>query len=201
MENSYNETETMIKNQPYHGRITSPESRAVIYLAGWKANGLESGKFFPATQAGLKDLVAPSDEKNSLPPKDGQIASAGNDFAAMLDEVKDDWHKHRVKSGQEITFSWNFSARHKTRRYNYFMTQANWNPAEKLTRAQFENIPFVKFEEQCQPHWSCDNLLPTDPTEHPLVLPVRKDYQVLLAVWEVADTGNAFYQVVDLLFD
>lgn len=40
------------------------------------------------------------------------------------------------------------------------MTQANWNPAGKLTRAQFESSPFAKFEEECRPHWSCDNLLP-----------------------------------------
>lgn len=70
--------------------MTGPESRAVIYLAAWQANALESGKFFPASEAGLIDPVASSDASNRLPPEDGHIASAGNDFAARLDEIRDD---------------------------------------------------------------------------------------------------------------
>ncbi|MBA4152342.1 MAG: chitin-binding protein [Acinetobacter sp.] len=41
---------------------------------------------------------------------------------------------------------------------------------------------------------------PANPTVHNVPLPERTGYHVLLAVWEVADTGNAFYQVVDLEF-
>lgn len=32
------------------------------------------------------------------------------------------------------------------------------------------------------------------------MLPERRGYHVLLAGWEVANTGNAFYQVIDLNF-
>ncbi|CAK8743194.1 GlcNAc-binding protein A [Sodalis praecaptivus] len=33
-----------------------------------------------------------------------------------------------------------------------------------------------------------------------MMLPQRSGYHVILAVWEVADTGNAFYQVIDVDF-
>lgn len=186
---------------PFHGRIIAPQSRAVIYLAAWQANGLESGKFFPARTSGLADPFASEDITNNLPPADNQIASTGKSDAAILDEVRDDWYKHAVKSGQKITITWTFSAKHKTRRYNYFITKQNWNTQSKLTREQFESSPFVSFENKCRPYWSCNDLIPTDPTEHTFTLPIRSKYQVLLAVWEVADTGNAFYQVIDLLFE
>ncbi|MGC1854469.1 MAG: lytic polysaccharide monooxygenase auxiliary activity family 9 protein [Candidatus Aquirickettsiella sp.] len=189
-----------IKIEPRHGSVTTPQSRAVIYLPEWEANGLEAGKFFPARASGLSDPEFATDVKNNLPPLDGQIASAGKDFATILDEVKEDWYKHKVQSGQKITFTWHFAAKHKSRRYNYFMTRANWDPTAKLSRAQFENSPFVSFEEKCQPYWDCEDLIPTDPTQHLFTLPIRSGYQVLLAIWEVADTGNGFYQVVDLLF-
>lgn len=71
--------ETKSNPQPRHGRVTIPQSRADIYLADWRANGLESGKFFPANIGGLPDPVVPSDVPNVTPPEDGRIASAGSE--------------------------------------------------------------------------------------------------------------------------
>src|SRR5699024_5952676 len=36
---------------------------------------------------------------------------------------------------------------------------------------------------------------------HDCVIPEREGYHVILAYWEVADTANAFYQVIDANFD
>ncbi|WP_424141112.1 lytic polysaccharide monooxygenase [Sodalis glossinidius] len=41
-------------------------------------------------------------------------------------------------------------------------------------------------------------MTPPDPTIHDVMLPQRSGYHVILAVWEVANTGNAFYQVIDV---
>ncbi|GLW98996.1 lytic polysaccharide monooxygenase [Microtetraspora sp. NBRC 16547] len=50
-----------------------------------------------------------------------------------------------------------------------------------------------------EPYRASDDLMPDNPTVHQVSLPHdRKGYHVLLAVWEVADTGNAFYRVIDL---
>ncbi|RDK03803.1 lytic polysaccharide monooxygenase [Paraburkholderia lacunae] len=192
--------------QVRHGHVFSPESRATFaYLDGklgyYDTNSLEAGKFFPATAGGLTDQAVPTDIPNAPPPADGQIASAGFPSALFLDEPGTHWAKHAVRPGDAIRFSWDYSARHAARRYNYFITKPGWNPGDRLSREQFEAEPFHKVESLLQPYWEHeDGLWPPSPTTHEVVLPERDGYHVVLAVWEVANTGNAFYQVVDFEF-
>ncbi|PDP89524.1 chitin-binding protein [Glycomyces fuscus] len=190
-----------MKTEPRHGLITEPRSRAQIYLQEWQAAGLEAGKFFPAAQAGMSDPYASTDVPNAEPPADGRIASAGKEFAAALDEPRGDWSKHPVASGQELTLTWSYHAPHKTRRWNYFLTRPGWDPQAPLTRAQFDAEPFHTVQLSGEPYWSSDDLVPANPTTHTMRLPERSPgHHVLLSVWEVADTGYAFYQVIDLDF-
>lgn len=189
-----------------HGHIFSPKSRA--YFA-WEAgrmnagqlNQREAGKFFPQLASGLRDPIAPDDQANALPPPDGRIASANQGDSIFLDEPGRHWQKHDVESHQLLTVSWHYTARHLTRRWNYFITRPDWNPDLPLSREQFEEKPFWQVQLSEQPFWSHGEALnPPNPTVHDVMLPERTGYHVLLAVWEVADTGNAFYQVIDLDF-
>ncbi|MFF2625352.1 lytic polysaccharide monooxygenase auxiliary activity family 9 protein [Kitasatospora griseola] len=189
-----------------HGWLMHPRSRADIeFNGGWPANGLEAGKFFPATELGLPDPDAPSDPPNGpkpVPP-DGRIASGGSEPAAVkLDEVRD-WPKVDLKSGAETPFQWNYSMKHRTRRYNYFVTKEGWNPKASLSRAQFESKPFATYKPHGDiPYWEMPDAA-TDPAltkPHTIRLPKRSGYHVVLGVWEVADTGHAFYQVIDVNF-
>lgn len=191
---------TQSRVAPRHGLVSDPASRASIYLEEWQSAGLESGKFFPATQSGLKDQYAPDDVYNDTPPADGKIASAGQENAAELDRPGSDWQKHSVQSGQQLTVTWGFHAPHKTRRWNYFITREDWDPKAPLSRAQFESQPIHQVQNSGQPYWEADDLIPADPTLHTIMLPRRQGYHVLLGVWEVADTSKAFYQVIDLNF-
>ncbi|WDD91870.1 lytic polysaccharide monooxygenase [Burkholderia sp. FERM BP-3421] len=195
-----------------HGRITDPPSRIVLCTLGqnpncdidaWQANAMENGKFFPATQGGLTDPFAPADAKNAPPPPDGDIAGAstGGSVTVLDEQSPDRWTKVPLRSGAVQSFKWEFSAVHKTRRWNYFITRANWDPTQKLTRAQFEATPFCTIQNPGQPYWDPNaNLVPQQPTIHQCQLPVRTGYQVILAVWEVADTAMGFYQVIDAYF-
>ena len=194
---------------PRHGKIFRPQSRAEFLveagdLPDWQANELEGGKFFPETRGDLPDPTARTDVKNSPPPADGLIASGGHtDARAKLNEPGTQWRKHDVKSGQELTISWSHEAPHKTRRWNYFLTRDGWDPQKPLSREQFEQAPFAHFANTYEPYWGADaenQLMPPDPTNHKLALPPKNGYHVLLAIWEVADTRNAFYQVIDLDF-
>ncbi|WP_253381132.1 lytic polysaccharide monooxygenase [unidentified bacterial endosymbiont] len=191
---------------PFHGHVFSPASRA--YFA-WQAGQLdtgqlnqrEAGKFFPAFNSGLRDPIAPQDQANALPPPDGKIGSANQGNGEFLDAPGTHWQKHDVLSSDVLTISWFYSATHLTRRWNYFITRPNWNPNLPLSRAQFEDKPFYQVELTEQPFWSHGTALtPPQPTVHDVILPERSGYHVILAVWEVADTGNAFYQVIDLNF-
>lgn len=193
-------------NSPKHGHVFSPSSRAHFeWLAGRLDEGAlnqrESGKFFPLTSGGVVDAFAKDDVANVPPPPDGKIASADQLTGALLDEPGSHWQKHDVRGGETLDISWHFSAKHATRRWNYFMTKADWDPDEVLSRSQFEDVPFYTAQINLQPHWAHgEQMLPTSPTTHAVPLPKRDGYQVCLAVWEVANTSMAFYQVIDLNF-
>lgn len=189
-----------------HGHVFLPESRAYFAWQEGKLdtgalNQREAGKFFPRSQSGLKDVFASDDIVNNSPPSDGKIASAGQLTGQFLDTPGTAWRKHQVNAGELFQVSWAYSAIHLTRRWNYFFTRDGWDPQLPLSRAQFESEPFYTVQLNEQPFWSHNAALrPPQPTNHQFQLPNKSGYHVMLAVWEVADTGNAFYQVVDLDF-
>ena len=166
------------------------------------ADNLLAGKLFPATQSGLKDPIAADDVPNATPPPDGRIASAGNRGAATLDEQSPDrWSTQDVRSQQPFDVTWTVSRPMPVRRWNYFITADGWDPAAPLSRDQFENLPFFYVENPAQPYWSYQKELePGSQVLQSIRLPVRTGYHVLLAVCEIADSGYAFYQVIDLNF-
>jgi chitin-binding protein len=188
---------------PRHGWVAQPPSRAaLLFHDDYPSNALEAGKFFPATRGGLTDPLQPSDVPSDTPPADGKIASAGYDKggAPQLDEVRD-WPKTDLRAGAAQKLVWNFTKQHKTRRYNYFVTRDDWDPAQPLSRAQFETEPFATVEPNgATPYWQLPEPPPREPVEHTITLPRRTGYHVILGVWEVADTGAAFYQVIDVNF-
>ena len=191
---------------PRHGHVFSPASRAWFE---WDAGRLdegalnqrESGKFFPQASGGLTDAYAAQDVANSPPPPDGKIASANQATGHLLDAPGDHWKKHPVHSGDTLDVSWHFTANHTTRRWNYFITLAEWNKEEVLSRSHFDPNPIYTVQNNMRPYWEhSSEMKPPSPTTHAVPLPKRSGYHVLLCVWEVADTSAAFYQVVDLDF-
>jgi chitin-binding protein len=199
-------TEDRVEAIPRHGWMTHPRSRADIeFNGGWPSSGLEAGKFFPATRVGLSDPDVPTDNPSGpkpVPP-DGQIASGGSEpVAAGLDEVRD-WPKVDLRSGADVPFQWNFKMKHRTRRFNYFVTKEDWDPNAPLSRGQFEGEPFATYKPYGDiPHWQMPEASedPNLDKPHTITLPQRSGYHVILGVWEVADTGHAFYQVIDANF-
>lgn len=188
---------------PAHGWMSQPPSRAILlFNNSYPSSALEAGKFFPATEGGRQDPLQPSDVPSDVPPPDGKIASAGyiGGNAPRLDELRD-WPKVDLGSGAEQTVVWSFTKQHRSRRYNYFVTKNGWDPARPLARAQFEAEPFATVEPNGDtPYWQLPIPSPQEPVEHTIRLPRRAGYHVVLGVWEVADTGAAFYQVIDVNF-
>jgi chitin-binding protein len=180
-------------NTPRHGHVFTPASRAYFaWQDGWLDEGAlnqrEGGKFFPLTAGNLRDVYAKDDDANVPPPPDGKIASANQPTGARLDEPGSHWEKHDVRSCETLVVSWDYSARHKTRRWNYFLTKEGWDPEKVLSRDQFEAAPFYTAQINLQPHWAYEEeMMPPKPTTHQVPLPKREGYHVMLAVWEVVD--------------
>ncbi|MBD8497404.1 lytic polysaccharide monooxygenase [Paenibacillus arenosi] len=164
-----------------HGYIESPQSRVVkcnklINLncgdAQYNPNDLEGLKGFPA--AG---------------PADGQIASAAKPaYAALNAQTDTRWHKTTMNGGPN-TFTWFLTANHATTDWKYYITKPNWNPNQPLKRSDLEL--FCTFTD--------GGAKPPKTVSHTCNVPTdRSGYHLILGTWDVHDTANAFYQVIDV---
>lgn len=125
-------------------------------------------------------------------PADGEIASGGKaNFSALNAQSADRWHKVAMKSG-ENTFKWTLTAKHSTASWRFFITKPGWDVNKPLTRADFDLTPFCQQDD--------NGKIPTETVELNCNIPERSGYQIILGVWDIADTGNAFYQVIDADF-
>ncbi|MFF0447402.1 lytic polysaccharide monooxygenase [Streptomyces sp. NPDC004609] len=168
-----------------HGYTDSPISRQKLCAnrtvpdcgdIQWEAQSVEGLKGFPA--AG---------------PADGAICAGGNGRFSQLDDPRGgNWPATQVNSGQNYTFSWRFTARHRATDFKYFITKPGWNPSQKLTRAALESQPFLTV-----PY---GGVQPPETLSHSGKLPARSGKHVILAVWTVHDTPNAFYACSDVQF-
>lgn len=166
-----------------HGYVKSPESRAFACNQGSNVN-------CGAVQWEPQSVEGPSGFPESG-PVDGKIASAGQGaFTALDEQTSSRWSKSEISSGWN-QFTWQFTANHVTRNWRYYLTQPNWDTNSVLTRDSFDLEPFCVVDGGM--------VQPPKLVTHDCYLPSnRSGYQVILAVWEVGDTSNSFYNVIDV---
>ncbi len=165
-----------------HGYVDGPSSRAILCKNGVNT---DCGAIIYEPQS----LEAPKGWPNAG-PADGKIASAGGAFPKLDEQSATRWAKVNITPGP-TTFSWTLTARHSTASWKYYITKQNWDPNAPLSRASFDLTPFCSLPYSGQPPANFS---------HTCDVPARTGYQVILAVWEVADTANAFYNVIDVNF-
>ncbi|MGC5345281.1 lytic polysaccharide monooxygenase auxiliary activity family 9 protein [Streptomyces sp. DT24] len=168
-----------------HGYTDSPISRQQLCGNGtvrgcgqiqWEPPSVEGPKGFP-----------------SKGPADGLICAGGNGRFSELDDPRSgNWPATNVSAGQNYTFSWRISARHATTDFRYYITKDGYNPAKPLTRADLDPQPFLTVP--------FGGRLPGNTVTHTGTLPQKSGKHLILGVWTVADTGNAFYACSDVKF-
>ncbi|WP_344686056.1 lytic polysaccharide monooxygenase auxiliary activity family 9 protein [Saccharopolyspora taberi] len=169
-----------------HGWVQSPSSRQDACKQGaasncgaivWEPQSVEGPKGFP--QAG---------------PKDGSICSgAVGRFAELDDPRNGQWPATKVSAGQDFTFTWKITAAHATTTFRYFVTKDGYDPTKPLTRAALEPAPFISED--------LGGKQPPYTYTHTGKLPQGKSGRhLILGVWDIADTGNAFYSCSDVDF-
>jgi chitin-binding protein len=172
-----------------HGYTDLPISRQKLCQNGtvancgpiqWEPQSVEGPKGFPA--AG---------------PADGQLCNGGLSQFAQLSSPKTPsggaWPTTRVTGGQSYTFRWQFTAMHATTDFKYYVTKPGWNQNHALARSDLNLTPFLTVPYNGQ--------RPPATLSHSGTLPSGlSGHHVILAVWTIADTGNAFYACSDVTF-
>ncbi|MFI1165277.1 lytic polysaccharide monooxygenase [Streptomyces sp. NPDC020801] len=172
-----------------HGYTDLPISRQKLCANGtvtncgdiqWEPQSVEGPKGFPASG-----------------PADGQICSGNNSRFGQLDGPRTPsggaWPTTKVTGGQSYTFRWQFTAMHATTDFKYYVTRQGWNQNHALTRADLDTTPFLTV-----PY---GGRRPPATLSHSGTLPGGlSGHHMIVAVWTIADTGNAFYACSDVTF-
>ena len=204
------------QNPLRHGRVMSPASRGAVaiergLLGGWQVNEMEGGKNFPALAGGPFPAPFATDSDSVVPPADGYILSGGKTDARDCVNFTDEemskklnhpftWPLLNVNPGQVFKVKWEYTAPHTTRGYRWLITRDGWDPKQRITRAQLEAQPFAEDFYPQVPYYSHAAELKAK-VNHAVKLPGNKQgHHVIVLMWIVANTGNAFYQAFDVDF-
>ena len=174
-----------------HGFVDVPPSRALLCQKGVNKN-CGGAQYEPqSTGETFKGFPNGAGGGPLQGPIDGKIASGGiARFSALDAQSATRWHLTEIRD-RNIAFQWQFSAAHPATKFEYFITRDGWNPNEVLKRASFDSTPFCTVDGGHQ--------VPVGGTKQDCVIPDSKSgHHVILAVWTVGDTDNAFYNPVDV---
>ncbi len=137
-----------------HGYVSSPASRQAQCASGVVSCG--NIKYEPQSVEGPKGLQSCH---ANLPQ-----------FAELSDDNKG-WRVHNT--GRSVTFNWTFTARHRTRDYDYFVD------GRKVAT------------------FSGNNQQPPASVQHTVNVGSPGRHKIL-AVWNIGDTAMAFYSCIDI---
>ena len=169
-----------------HGYTDTPISRQKL-CANKTVSDCGAIQWEPQSVEGLKGFPAAG-------PADGKICAGGNTQFAELDNPRGGaWPATKVTSGQSYGFRWQFTANHSTTDFKYYVTKNGWDPTKPLTRASLEPQPFLTV--------AYNGARPPMTTVHQGAMPSGKTGRhMILAVWAINDTANAFYACSDVQF-
>jgi chitin-binding protein len=98
-----------------------------------------------------------------------------------------------LTAGASYTFTWHLTAPHSTTDFKYYLTKQGWDQNAPLTRAALDLNPFLTV--------TMNGGRPPNDVSHIGTLPSgRTGRHMILAVWTINDTANAFYQCSDVNF-
>ena len=176
-----------------HGYVESPPARGYQGKLDYEKYGWTTAyNLYGNVITNPQSLEAPKGFPESG-PVDGRIASANGGLGKIADFVLDNqtsdrWKKTTINTGVK-QFTWKYTAPHKTTKWHYYMTKTGWDQNAPLKRSELELIGTVNH----------DGSTASNNLTHSITVPSnRSGYHIILAVWDVADTPNAFYNVIDV---
>nr|AIY28331.1 putative lytic polysaccharide monooxygenase [Paenibacillus curdlanolyticus] len=160
-----------------HGWIE--ESRAGLCMTG-QNTGCGAVQYEPWSVEGRGDFP-------EIGVPDGEITGGGK-YAPLYEQTATRWTKVNMTGGP-YTFHWKMVANHSTNRWDYYITKPGWNPNEPIGRDDIEL--FCRYEDN-------GAIPPMDVLNDCYIPNDREGYHVIIGVWDIFDTVNAFYQAIDV---
>ncbi|UOY93304.1 lytic polysaccharide monooxygenase [Ectobacillus sp. JY-23] len=169
------------KEAAAHGYIQSPASRSLLCQQGQNVNCGQI-RYEPQSLEGIGGFPQTG-------PADGQITGAGH-YPELYEQTATRWLKVNLSGGAN-TFTWKLTAAHRTKEWKYYITKKGWDPNKPIARGDLDAMPFCSF--------NTGGAAPSSTVSHQCTVPTdRTGYYVILGVWEIFDTSNAFYQAIDV---
>lgn len=105
------------------------------------------------------------------------------------------WPHSKISGSEDLNLEWTITTAHKTQSWTYYITKAGSkiDPSKPLTADDFEEEPILVMDK--------DHDAPPSTVKHTIPkdgLANHSGYNIIYGVWAIGDTGNAFYNCVDV---
>jgi predicted carbohydrate-binding protein with CBM5 and CBM33 domain len=173
-----------------HGYITTPPSRQASCADGSvEESHCDGVKYEP------QSVESPKGAPFDVEVGDKLCNGGGARFAALNTPSNETWPQTSIPLASDLNVEWKITAAHKTQSCAYYITKPKLqlDPSQRLTKDDFlaEPILLLDVNHDAPPATVSHTIPAADFAQH-------SGYAVIYGVWSIGDTGNAFYNCVDV---
>jgi len=173
-----------------HGYIMTPPSRQASCADGSVEEVNCDGVTYEP-----QSVESPKGAPFELDVGDKLCNGGGARFAALNNAGASIWPQTSIPVASDLNVEWKITAAHKTQSWAYYITKSDLelDPSQPLTKDDFQTEPILFLD--------TDHDAPPSTVSHTIPaagLAQHSGYAVIYGVWSIGDTGNAFYNCVDV---
>ena len=173
-----------------HGWITTPPSRQAS-CADKKVEESYCGGVTYEPQS----VESPKGAPFETDVGDHICNGGGSRFAALDSAGADIWPQTSIPASQDLNVEWKITTGHKTQNWIYYITKPGLelDPSQPLTKDDFQEEPILLLDtDHDAPPSAVSHVIPAEGLSN------HSGYAVIYGVWTIGDTGNAFYNCLDV---
>lgn len=173
-----------------HGYITTPPSRQASCADGEVEEANCDGVTYEP-----QSVETPKGAPFEKDVGDQLCNGGGTRFAALNNAGEGLWPQTSVPASEDLNVEWKITAAHKTQSWAYYITKpgVELDPSKAVTADDFQEEPILMLDQDHDaPPATVSHTIPADS------LSGHSGYAVIYGVWSIGDTGNAFYNCLDV---
>jgi len=178
------------KHVDAHGYIMTPPSRQASCADGSVEEVNCDGVTYEP-----QSVESPKGAPFEVDVGDKLCNGGGARFAALNTAGPGIWPQTSIPAASDLNVEWKITAAHKTQNWAYYITKPDLelDPTQPLTKDDFETEPILLLDTvHDAPPATVSHTIPA------AGLAQHSGYAVIYGVWSIGDTGNAFYNCLDV---